>query len=98
MALPVEAEKEPIEEILYFEVFMVGLTLKGVRKLACNFLKANPHLKDPFGTKAELPGKEWQQPFMKRLYEPNLLQPQSVPIAHSKDFNKRNVSHVVLKL
>jgi hypothetical protein len=58
-ALPIEAEKELIEEILYLEECMFGLNLNDVRKLAYDLLKANPHLKNPFSKMTQLLDKKW---------------------------------------
>jgi hypothetical protein len=73
---------------------MFGLTLKDLRKLAYDFLKANPHIKNPFSKKTQLAGKKWYYSFVKRNPELSLRQPQSVSIARSKGFNKENVSHL----
>jgi hypothetical protein len=91
-AVPIEAEKEVTEKILYLEDCIFVLTLKDVRKLAYDFLKANPHIKNPFSKKTRLAGKKWYYSFMKRHPELSLRQPQSVSIARSKGFNKENVS------
>jgi hypothetical protein len=74
--LPMETGNELIEEILYIEERMFGLTIRVGRELAYYFLKANPHLKNPFSKMTQLTGKKWYYAFMKRHPELSLRQPQ----------------------
>ena len=91
-ALPREAENELVEEILFLEKCMFGLRIDDVRKLAYDFMEANPHLKNPFSKSKQIAGKKWYYAFMKRHTELSLRQSESVSIARTRGFNKENVS------
>lgn len=92
-ALPREAEEELVSEILYLEECLFGLTPNDIRKLAYDFMKANPHLKNPFSKTRETAGKKWYYGFMKRHPTLSLRQPENVSIARARGFNKENVYH-----
>ncbi|KAJ8896667.1 hypothetical protein PR048_002011 [Dryococelus australis] len=78
-----EAEEELVSEVLYLEAHIFGLTSSDTRNLAYDFMKANPHLKNPFSNIRETAGNKWYQGFMKRHPTLSLRQPENLLIARS---------------
>jgi hypothetical protein len=87
-----EMEKELVENLLFMETRLFGLTRQDVRKLAFQLATKN-NLKNGFSQLKDITGKDWLYAFLNRHKETlSLRSPTGTSFARENGFNKTSVN------